>query len=357
MKDIIENNDSGVKDEESKNVILVNEDNNSEDQTLPTEKAKVKKGHPFIKKYLRPALISTGVLMLFLGVGYPLLTTIVAQTLFPVQANGSQITVTLKDGSTKVYGSQLVGQQFDRGYYLLGRDNSGTTNLSPAGIDINTKVASREERLVLSGYKVKETKEVSVTKNGKEYKVRHYFFENEEGKDLQIPDLLLTASGSGIDPDITDSVALWQAQTVFEGRNAFYTEDGSKRLFDMGKKDQEGNEIYGTYSLKTEDPNYNAEEDPESYLTLKLDEKGLPILEEYTGKVLTFGLDDDGAPTQYVADSVAEVVKAKGDHEYTKDFVDQAIAKYTKPRWLYMFGSPTTNVLCVNLALDGLLAL
>ena len=357
MAENIKNEVVTSSDDGTKNVILVNEDNNTEDKTLPTDKKKVKKEHKFWKKYMRPALVSMGLFMLILGVGYPLVTTIVAQTLFPVQANGSQITVTLKDGTQRVYGSELVGQQFDRGYYLLGRDNSATTNLSPAGIDINYMIATREERLVLSGYKVKETKEVTVTKNGYDYKVRHYYFEDKDGKDLQIPDLLLTASGSGIDPDITDSVANWQAQMVYEGRNAFYTEDGSQRLFDMGTKDAAGNEVYGVYELKSDDSNYKADDDPESYLSLKLDSNGMPILKPYTGVVKTFGLDDDGAPIEYTGESVAAVIASKGDHEYTKDYVDQAIAKYTKPRWLYMFGNPTTNVLCVNLALDGLLAI
>lgn len=356
MAENIKNEIVTTNDDESKNVILVNEDNNTEDKTLPTDKKKTKKEFKFWKKYLRPAVVSMGLFMLVLGIGYPVVTTMVAQTIFPVQANGSQITVTLEDGTQRVYGSELVGQQFDRGYYLLGRDNSATTNLSPAGIDLNYLVAAREERLVLSGYRVKETREVTVNKNGVDYQVRHYFFMTEGGTDIQIPDLLLTASGSGIDPDITDSIATWQADMVYQGRNAFYTEDGSKRLFEMGA-DQAGQPTYGVYELKADDPNYNPDDDPESYLSLRLDANGMPTLREYTGVVKTFGLDDDGNPVEYTGNSVAEARANKGSHEYTKEFVERAIAKYTKPRWLYMFGNPTTNVLCVNLALDGLLAI
>lgn len=358
MSEIMKNGVSPAeRGEVGKNVIIVNEDDSTEDKTLPEEAVKKpRKGSASWKKYLRPGLVSLGLLTLFCGVVYPVAVTVVAQTIFPVQANGSTIAVTLSDGTQRVYGSELIGQQFDRGYYLLGRDNSSTTNLSPSGIDMNYKVASREERLVLAGYRVEETYLVDVVRNERTYQVRHYRFTSPQGQDLAIPDLLLTGSGSGVDPDVTDAVADWQIDAVTEGRNAFYTPDGTKRLFPMGQR-ADGTVIYGTYALKADDPDYDPSADPESYLSLRLGADGLPLLEEYAGPAVTFGLDDQGNPARYEGASVEEAQVAKGSRTYPRERVARAVAKYTKPRWLFLFGEPTTNVLCVNLALDGLLSI
>ena len=64
------------------------------------------------------------------GVIYPGIVTGIAQIVFPNQANGSIITVTLKDGTKKDYGSALIAQEFTKPEYLIGRP-MGTTNLSP----------------------------------------------------------------------------------------------------------------------------------------------------------------------------------------------------------------------------------
>ena len=55
---------------------------------------------------IRPALVSTILFTLLLGVAYPLAVTGVAKLAFPFQAEGSLI----RDGSGKVIGSALIGQ-------------------------------------------------------------------------------------------------------------------------------------------------------------------------------------------------------------------------------------------------------
>lgn len=340
-------------EEKNKNVIIVNEDNNTEDKTF-AEPKKAKREHHFWKKYGRPSLVSFLALAFFTGVAYPVATTVAAQILFPVQANGSQITVTLADGTKRTYGSELVGQQFDHGYYLIGRDNTATTNLSPEGAEFNRKVASREERLVLAGYRIKGTRVDTIVRNEEYFNVRHYTFESDDGSVRQVPDVLLTAAGSGIDPQITEDAATWQIDDLYRGRNAFYAADGEyadRLIF----QDASGADV--VYALKSDDPDYDAEKDPESYLSLKLDASGNPVTVPYAGAAYAFGVDDDGNPVKYEGDSVQAVREQKGDHEYPKDRIEAAISKYTKPRWLYLIGEPTVNVLCVNLALDGLLAL
>ena len=57
-------------------------------------------------KLLRPALVCFAVMTLLCGVLYTAVITGAAQLLFPNQANGSIITVTLKDGTKKEYGSE-----------------------------------------------------------------------------------------------------------------------------------------------------------------------------------------------------------------------------------------------------------
>ena len=64
---------------------------------------------------LRPAMLVLLLLTLITGVGYPLLTTGLAQWLFPTQANGSLI---------EERGSALIGQNFTRPGYFWGRPSA-----------------------------------------------------------------------------------------------------------------------------------------------------------------------------------------------------------------------------------------
>ncbi|WP_333620660.1 potassium-transporting ATPase subunit KdpC, partial [Pantoea septica] len=64
---------------------------------------------------LRPAMLVLLLLTLITGVGYPLLTTGLAQWLFPAQANGSLI---------EERGSALIGQNFTRPGYFWGRPSA-----------------------------------------------------------------------------------------------------------------------------------------------------------------------------------------------------------------------------------------
>jgi len=60
---------------------------------------------------------------------YTCVVTGIAQLIFPNQSNGSIVTVTLKDGTKKDVGSELIAQKFTEPKYLIGR-LMGTTNLS-----------------------------------------------------------------------------------------------------------------------------------------------------------------------------------------------------------------------------------
>ncbi|RYF50893.1 MAG: potassium-transporting ATPase subunit C, partial [Comamonadaceae bacterium] len=77
---------------------------------------------------LRPNLIIFLVMTVIVGIGYPLLTTGIAQSLFPDQANGSLI-----EREGKVVGSRLIGQSFTQPEYFWGRLSATSPTAYNAG--------------------------------------------------------------------------------------------------------------------------------------------------------------------------------------------------------------------------------
>lgn len=139
---------------------------------------------------LRAAAVALLAFTIICGVIYPVSVTIVAQTVFPYEANGSIITVTLKNGTQKVYGSELIGQEFNEGKYLLGRINLGSpSNLAPNSEEFRKVVEERQKYL------------------------------NSLGHTDGIPAELVTSSGSGVDPHISPETAKYQIDRVVEYRN------------------------------------------------------------------------------------------------------------------------------------------
>lgn len=139
--------------------------------------------------FLRPVLIGFLSLTLLCGVVYPGIVTAVAQGFFPSQANGSIITVTLKDGTKKSYGSELIAQEFTKPEYLIGRP-SGTSNLSP--------VSGEQEKLV--------QKRIA------------WWRQFDPDNTADIPMDLVTASGSGVDPNISPAAADYQVARIAKAR-------------------------------------------------------------------------------------------------------------------------------------------
>jgi len=146
--------------------------------------------------HVRPTLIVLIVLTVVTGVIYPVIVTVIAQAVFPHQANGSLI---VRDG--KVVGSTLIGQPFDDPKYFWGRPSatspfpynaasSSGSNLSPTNPALVKSVQERVDALRAA----------------------------DPGNTLPVPVDLVTASGSGLDPHISPAAALYQVNRVAKAR-------------------------------------------------------------------------------------------------------------------------------------------
>lgn len=140
-------------------------------------------------KLVRPAVLSFVVMTLLCGVLYTAAVTGVAQLAFPRQANGSVITVKQNDGTTKEYGSALIAQKFTKPQYLIGRPD-GVSNLSPTSAAQKVLVQKR-----VDGWHSLDPQNAAV-----------------------IPEDLVTASGSGVDPHITPAAAAYQVSRIAKVR-------------------------------------------------------------------------------------------------------------------------------------------
>lgn len=140
---------------------------------------------------LAASLRITLVTILLCGGLYPLAIWSFARVAAPELASGSLV----RDRSGNVVGSRLVAQAFNRPEYFWPRPSavnydasaSGGSNLSPAGPEVRDRA----------------TKTVAA------------FGANAK---RPLPADLVTASGSGLDPDITLEAALWQAPRVAQAR-------------------------------------------------------------------------------------------------------------------------------------------
>jgi K+-transporting ATPase ATPase C chain len=163
----------------------------------------IENGRGALLRQFRPAILLTILLTLIVGVIYPLVVTGAAQALFPTQANGS-----LVYANGKPVGSSLIGQYWTQAQYFHGRpsatvnlqgtpapyeaDNSGGSNLGPTNKVLIQTVQQRIAALK------KENPDVAAG--------------------TPIPVDLVTASASGLDPDISVAAAYYQIPRIAKAR-------------------------------------------------------------------------------------------------------------------------------------------
>lgn len=146
-----------------------------------------------MRKILMISLRYTLVTTILAGLGYPLLVTVIAQHLWNDKANGELI---VRNGT--VIGSHWIGQPFIGPMYFHSRPSaagagydatsSGGSNLSPTNKNFVTRVESDVQ------------------------------MEQEKTSLLPVPVDLVTASASGLDPDITPASAEYQARRIAQAR-------------------------------------------------------------------------------------------------------------------------------------------
>ncbi len=153
-------------------------------------------------KQLKPALVIFVAFTLITGVIYPLLVTGIAQLAFPAQANGSLI---IKKG--KAMGSELIGQSFDDPKYFWGR-LSDTGDFPYNAFNAQTLTGSSGSNYgPLNPALTKAAQDrIDALKAA------------DPGNSAPIPVDLVTASGSGLDPNISIAAALYQVSRVAKMR-------------------------------------------------------------------------------------------------------------------------------------------
>ncbi|WP_119389733.1 potassium-transporting ATPase subunit KdpC [Taklimakanibacter lacteus] len=143
---------------------------------------------------LRPSLILFAFFMLLTGIAYPLAMTGVAQALFPGKANGSLVT----DNGT-VRGSELIGQSFMSDRYFWPRISAagnGYDAAASSGANLGSTSKKLLDRIAADAERVKAANGAST-----------------------LPPDAVTASASGLDPDISPDYALLQVARVAKARN------------------------------------------------------------------------------------------------------------------------------------------
>ncbi len=143
-------------------------------------------------KLIRQSIMMLVLLSIVTGIAYPLAVTGAAQLLFPRQANGSLV---MEHG--KPVGSSLIGQSFTEPKYFWGRPSatapmanngasSSGSNQGPSNPALTEAIQQRIDALRAV----------------------------DPGNAAPVPVDLVTASGSGLDPDISPAAAQYQIARV-----------------------------------------------------------------------------------------------------------------------------------------------
>lgn len=138
------------------------------------------------------------VLTVLTGVAYPLAVTGLAQVVFPHQANGS---IVYRNGQP--VGSNLIGQNFSAARYFHGRPSAAGKSGYDASNSAGSNLGPTNKTLIAN-----VSKQIDQVRK-----------ENSLAAGTPVPSDLVTASASGLDPDITPAAALIQVARVAQARS------------------------------------------------------------------------------------------------------------------------------------------
>ena len=169
---------------------------------------------------IRTAALLLGLLTVLTGLIYPLIVTVVAQAVFPWQANGSLVKhprlirqLVPRDGervgpehpgtSEMWVGSELIGQSFNDPKYFWGRP-SATASVAYNGLGGSGSNQAATNPALVEAVRERVARLQSA----------------DPGNHAQIPVDLVTASSSGLDPHISEAAALYQVSRVARVRKS-----------------------------------------------------------------------------------------------------------------------------------------
>jgi K+-transporting ATPase ATPase C chain len=141
-----------------------------------------------LKKHLITSILYTLITAALFGIGYPLAVTAVAHLIYPHQSEGSII-----DRNGQVVGSALIGQPFTGKGYFHDRPSAAGTGYDADSSNLGPTSQTLIDRI-----------DASVA---------------SEHSTAPVPVDLVTASASGLDPDITPAAALYQVPRVARERH------------------------------------------------------------------------------------------------------------------------------------------
>jgi len=155
-----------------------------------------------MKETLRPAIVSLLAFTVLCGFIYPLFMDGVAALLFPHQATGSLI----HDKDGHVAGSELIGQPFDNPAYFWSRLTA------QANYDASSSAGTNAGQSGFIDDKGHLGPNPALTKNAKDR--IDALLAADPGNAAPVPVELVTASASGLDPDISPAAAYYQVPRV-----------------------------------------------------------------------------------------------------------------------------------------------
>lgn len=149
---------------------------------------------PRALQLLRPALGLSAIALVLCGFTYSVIATGLGQMLFPLQANGSLLTE-----QEQVRASSLVAQQFVSDRYFYARpSHSNYSVIAMSGSNLARTNPELQQLIQQRQNNIAAREHVAVS---------------------QIPSDLLTASGSGIDPEISPASAGLQVARIAKARH------------------------------------------------------------------------------------------------------------------------------------------
>jgi K+-transporting ATPase ATPase C chain len=147
-----------------------------------------------LRNELKIALRFTLLTTVLLGIFYPLAVTGLGHAFLRKQADGSLIV-----HNSQVIGSALIGQNFSGAQYFHGRPSAAGNGYDATSSGASNFAASNQKLVT------------RITADIATY--------SAENKGTPVPIDLVTASGSGLDPDISPAAALFQVVAVANARH------------------------------------------------------------------------------------------------------------------------------------------